>query len=48
MMVLFFSAEICVSVCRYRSCSAAGDSQMMSEASFSAREAFCSPSAAMT
>jgi len=34
--------------CRYRSWRAAGDSEMTSEASLSARDAFCSPSAAIT
>lgn len=48
MIVEFFSAEIVFSVCRYRSWMAAGDSEMTSAASFNAREAFCSPSAAMT
>ena len=48
MIVEFFSAEIDVSVWRYRSWRAEGDSEMMSAASFSAREAFISPSAAMT
>ena len=48
MMVEFFSAEIWVSVWRYLSCRADLDSEMISEASFRALEAFCSPSAAMT
>ena len=48
MIVEFFSAEMDVSVWRYRSWRAEGDSEMMSAASFSAREAFISPSAAMT
>merc|ERR1719474_1629262 len=47
-MVEFFSVEIVESVCRYLSCRAAGDSDMISEASFRARDAFCSPSAAIT
>ena len=47
-MVEFFSADIVFSVCRYRSCRADGDSLMMSAASFRARDAFCSPSAATT
>lgn len=34
--------------CKYRSCSAAGESPMISEASLKALEAFCSPSAAIT
>ena len=48
MMVEFFSALIWVRVWRYLSCRAEGLSLMMSEASFRALEAFCSPSAAMT
>ena len=48
MIVEFFSAEMLVRVCKYRNCKAADDSDMMSEASFNALEAFCSPSAAMT
>merc|ERR1711973_298863 len=40
--------DIVESVCKYLSCSAAGDSEMISEASFRARDAFCSPSAAIT
>uniref|UniRef100_A0A1B0FA60 Uncharacterized protein n=1 Tax=Glossina morsitans morsitans TaxID=37546 RepID=A0A1B0FA60_GLOMM len=34
--------------CKYRNCKAAGESPITSEASRNAREAFCSPSAAMT
>ena len=34
--------------CRYLSCNAAGDSEMISEASLRAPEAFFSPSAAIT
>ncbi len=34
--------------CKYLSCRAEDDSAMTSDASFSARDAFCSPSAAMT
>ncbi len=48
MIVEFFSVEILVKVCKYLNCKAAGESEMMSEASFKALEAFCSPSAAMT
>ena len=48
MMVEFFSAEMLVKVWRYRSCKAAGESERISDASFKEREAFCSPSAAMT
>ena len=48
MMVEFFSAEMELRVCRYRSCKAAGDWDMMSAASLRARAAFCSPSAAIT
>ena len=47
-IVEFFSAEILVKVWRYRSCKAAGESERISDASFKEREAFCSPSAAMT
>ena len=48
MMVEFFSAEMVVNVCKYRSWRAEGDSEIMSAASFKARDAFISPSAAMT
>ena len=48
MIVEFFSAEILVNVCKYLNWRAAGDSEMISEASFKALEAFCSPSAAIT
>ena len=48
MIVEFFSAEIEVSVCKYRSWRAEGDSEIISAASFRARDAFISPSAAMT
>ena len=44
-MVEFFSADMCVKVCKNLSCRAAGDSEMTSEASFRALEAFISPSA---
>ena len=47
-IVEFFSAEIVLRVCKYRSCRAEGASAMTSAASFNAREAFCSPSAAIT
>ena len=42
------SAGIVVSVCKYQSCRAAGDSAMISDASFRALEIFCSPSTAIT
>jgi hypothetical protein len=48
MMVEFFSVAMVAKVCKYRSWRAAGDSEMMSEASFKALAAFCSPSAPMT
>ena len=38
----------CLLTCRYRSWRADEDSAITSEASFKAREAFCSPSAAIT
>jgi hypothetical protein len=47
-IVEFSSDEIWVSVCRYRSCRAALDSFIISEAAFKALEALCSPSAAIT
>ena len=47
-MVEFLSPAIELRVCRYLSCKAPGESPMMSAASLRAREAFCSPSAAMT
>lgn len=47
-IVEFFSAEMLLSVCRYRSCNADGLADMISEASLSAREDFISPSAAIT
>lgn len=47
-MVEFFSAEIVLRVWRYRSWIAAGDWAITSAASFKARDAFCSPSAAIT
>lgn len=47
-MVEFFSAAIELRVCRYRSCRADGDWLITSAASFKARDARCSPSAAMT
>lgn len=46
-MVEFFSAAMVLRVCRYRSWRADGDSAMTREASFSALEAFISPSADM-
>ena len=48
MIVEFFSAEMVFKVCKYRSCIADGDSFITSAASLRARDAFCSPSAAMT
>ena len=48
MMVEFFSADIVLRVCRYRSWSAEDDIQMMSEASLRARDDNISPSAAIT
>ena len=48
MMVEFFSAEMVCSVCRYLNCKACGDSEITSDASFKARAAFISPSAAIT
>lgn len=47
-IVEFFSADMVLRVCRYRSWSADEDKLMMSEASLSAWAAFCSPSAAIT
>ena len=47
-MVEFFSAEMVLSVWRYRSCKAEGDSDMTSEASFNERAASRSPFAAIT
>lgn len=47
MMVEFFSAAMLLRVWRYRSWRAEGDSEITREASFSALEAFISPSAAM-
>lgn len=47
-MVEFFSLAMVLSVCKYRSCIAAGDCVMMSAASFKARDELCSPSAAIT
>lgn len=37
-----------LSVCKYRSCRADGDSAITSAASLKARDAFCSPSATIT
>lgn len=48
MIVEFFSAEILLSVCKYLNCKAAGFSAITSAASFSALDAFISPSAAIT
>ena len=42
-IVEFFSADMWVKVCKYLNCKAAGDSEIISEASFKALEAFCSP-----
>lgn len=47
MIVEFFSAAMEFRLCRYRSWRADGDSAMTREASFSALDAFISPSAAM-
>ena len=47
-IVEFFSAATVVSVCKYLSCSATGLWLITSAASFSACEAFCSPSAEIT
>ena len=47
-IVEFFSDEMWVNVCKYLSCRALGESEMTSEASLRAFEAFISPSAAMT
>lgn len=47
-MVEFFSPAMCVRVCRQRSCKAIGDLFIVSAASLSATEAFCSPCAATT
>lgn len=47
-MVEFFSAEMVLRVWRQRSCRAEGDSAITIEASFKARDAFISPSAAIT
>ena len=46
--VEFLSAAMVLRVCRYLSWMAAGDLAMISAASFKARDAFCSPSAAIT
>ena len=48
MIVELFSADMVVKVCKYLNCNACGDSQMTSDASFNARAAFISPSAAIT
>ena len=47
-MVLFFSADMWVKVCKYRNCKALGESEITSDASLRALEAFISPSAAIT
>lgn len=47
-IVEFFSAAIELNVCKYLNCRAAGDAIITSAASFNAREARCSPSAAIT
>ena len=47
-MVEFFSDEIDPKVWRYRSCNAAGDWLITSDAAFKALDARCSPSAAKT
>ena len=47
-IVEFFSVDMLDSVCKYLSCRALGESEMTSEASLRAFEAFISPSAAMT
>ena len=47
MMVVFFSVEMSLRVCRYLNWRAVGDCEMMSEASRMAFEASLSPSAAM-
>ena len=46
--VEFFSAAMLFKVCKYLSWSADGESDIISDASFNARDAFCSPSAAIT
>ena len=48
MIVEFFSSEIAWSVCKVRKCIAPGDCEITSAASFNARLALCSPSAAIT
>lgn len=47
-IVEFFSAAIEFRVCKYLNCNAAAESAITSAASLSAREALCSPSAAIT
>ena len=47
-IVLFFSAEILLSVWRYLSCKAPGLAAIISLAALRAELAFCSPSAAIT
>lgn len=47
-IVEFFSAAIEFKVCRYLNWRAAGESWIISDASFNALEALCSPSAAIT
>ena len=48
MIVEFFSAAMCVSVCKYLNCKAVEDWLITSAAALSATDAFCSPSAATT
>jgi hypothetical protein len=48
MIVEFFSAEMALIVCRYRSCIASGVTDITSDASLNALDAFISPSAAIT
>ena len=48
MIVELRSAAILCNVCKYLNWRACGDSEIISDASFKAREAFISPSAAIT